>query len=149
MSAPLVDTIRERSQNYPSQSFMKTPRLFLFAALASPAFTVHAVDFVKDVQPILEQNCVRCHNPKGTDFEQGNTDVDLSTKGTAFEVASTIVSGKPEKSKLYTTTILPDDAKKVMPPKNKVTGTLERLTKPETEILKDWITEGAKWPDGV
>ena len=28
-----------------------------------------AVDFVKDVQPILETNCVRCHNPKATDVE--------------------------------------------------------------------------------
>jgi formylglycine-generating enzyme required for sulfatase activity len=108
-----------------------------------------AVDFAKDVQPILEQNCVRCHNPKGTDFEKGDTDVDLSTKATAFEVSSTIVAGKPEKSKLYTTTTLPNDAKKLMPPKNKVTGDVERLTKEQTETLKNWIAEGANWPDGV
>src|SRR5436190_23920557 len=106
MSAPLVDTIRERSQNYPSQSFMKTPRLILLAALASPAFTVHAVDFVKEVQPVLEQNCVRCHNPKGTDFEKGDTDVNLESKESAFEIKSTIVAGDPAKSKLYTTTQL-------------------------------------------
>src|SRR4029453_17528503 len=121
----------------------------LFPAVFIAASATAAVDFVKDVQPILEQNCVRCHNPKGTDFEQGNTEIDLSTKGTAFDNASTIVSGKPDKSKLYTTTVLPDNAKKLMPPKNKVTGIIERLTKPETEIIKDWITEGAKWPDGV
>jgi mono/diheme cytochrome c family protein len=127
---------------------MKLHFALLPAALVA-ASAPAAVDFVKDVQPILEQNCVRCHNPKGTDFEEGNTDVNLSTKGAAFEVASTIVSGKPDKSKLYTTTVLADDAKKLMPPKNKVTGIIERLTKPETEILKDWITEGAKWPDGV
>lgn len=113
--------------------------------LAGPAFG--AVDFVKEVQPILEQNCVRCHNPKGTDFEAGNTDVDLSNKKVAFEVASTIVAGKPEKSKLYTTTVLADDAKKLMPPKNKVTGDLERLSKADTEVLKKWIEEGANWPD--
>jgi len=123
--------------------------LALFPAVFIAASAPAAIDFVKDVQPILEQNCVRCHNPKGTDFEQGNTDIDLSTKGTAFDNASTIVSGKPDKSKLYTTTVLPDNAKKLMPPKNKVTGIIERLTKPETEIIKDWITEGAKWPDGV
>ncbi|MDB6151148.1 MAG: hypothetical protein JWQ44_2596 [Chthoniobacter sp.] len=106
-----------------------------------------AVDFEKDVRPILEINCVRCHNPKATDVEDGTTDVDLSSKESAFEVASTIVPGTPEKSKLYTTTILPDDAKKLMPPKNKVTGMLERLGKAETDILKAWITEGAKWPE--
>src|SRR3954463_12143913 len=106
-----------------------------------------AVDFDKEIRPILETNCVRCHNPKGTDFEEGRTDVDLSTKTSAFEVVSTIVPGKPEKSKLYTTTTLPDEAKKVMPPRNKVTNALDRLSKAETDLIKKWIEEGAAWPD--
>jgi len=128
---------------------MKPTRLLLPVFVLSAAAASAAVDFVKDVQPILEYNCVRCHNPKGTDFEDGSTDVNLETKEAALEVASTIVAGKPEKSKLYTTTILPDDAKKVMPPKNKATGTIERLTTAETDTLKQWIAEGANWPDGV
>jgi formylglycine-generating enzyme required for sulfatase activity len=126
--------------------------LFLRASaliLAGPIAASAAVDFVKDVQPILETACVRCHNPKGTDYEDGSTDVDLSTKTAAFEVASTIVVGNPDKSKLYTTTVLPDDHKKLMPPRNKVTKALERLTKEQTETLKTWIIEGANWPDGV
>jgi hypothetical protein len=105
-----------------------------------------AVDFEKDVRPILEINCVRCHNPKGTDFEAGKTDVDLTTHDAAFDVPSTIVPGKPEKSKLYKTTILPDDADKLMPPKNKATGKLERITAQQSETLKLWIQEGANWP---
>ena len=68
---------------------MTYPRLILTASctilLSVPALA--AVDFVKDVKPILEQSCVRCHNPKGTDFEDGATDVDLSTKEAAFEAA--------------------------------------------------------------
>lgn len=128
---------------------MKSPRLLFLASLATPVVGLHAVDFVKDVQPILEQNCVRCHNPKGTDFEKGDTDVNLESKESAFEVKSTIVAGEPTKSKLYTTTVLGDDAKKLMPPKNKVTGELERLAKADSEVLKKWIEEGAKWPDGV
>jgi formylglycine-generating enzyme required for sulfatase activity len=129
---------------------MKTLRLPLAAALLSTLASVEAaVDFDKDVKPILELHCVRCHNPKGTDYEEGKTDVDLSTKEAAFEVVSTIVPGKPEKSKLYTTTVLPDDAKKLMPPPNKVTGMLERLSKEQTEVLKTWIIEGASWPEGA
>ena len=128
---------------------MNTPRLLLLAALACPAATFGAVDFVKEVQPILEQNCVRCHNANATDVKDGGTDVVLESKETAFEVSSTIAPGKPEKSKLYTTTVLADDAKKLMPPKNKVTGALDRLAKTETEVLKKWIEEGANWPDGV
>ena len=72
----------------------------------------------------------------------------LHTKETT-ESKSTIVPGDAAKSKLYTTTVLPDDAKKLMPPRNKVTHDLERLTKEETETLKNWINEGAKWPAGV
>jgi formylglycine-generating enzyme required for sulfatase activity len=116
------------------------------ALLSSPAFA--AVDFGKDVKPILEAACVRCHNPKSTDFEKGDTDFDLSTKEAAL-ASDYIKPGNAEKSKAYTTTVLPDDAKKLMPPKNKVTGALERLAKGETETLKNWINEGAIWPDGV
>ena len=117
------------------------------AFTALPAFA--AVDFDKDVKPILEFNCVRCHNPKGTEFEKGDTDLNLTTHETATDAKSTIVAGDAGKSKLYTTTVLPDDAKKLMPPRNKVTKELERITKEETEVLKNWINEGAKWPDGV
>ena len=122
---------------------MKFAHLHITITFACAATSFAAVDFEKDVKPILEFNCVRCHNPKGTDFEKGETDVDLSTKETAFEIKSTIVAGNPEKSKLYSTTVLADDAKKLMPPKTPA-GELQRITKAETEVLKNWITEGAK-----
>ena len=38
------------------------------------------IDFVKHVQPILEENCVSCHNPEKTKGKW-----DLSTKAKAFE----------------------------------------------------------------
>jgi hypothetical protein len=118
---------------------------FLLVSTVLPSSA--AVDFEKEVRHILELHCVRCHNPKGTDFEEGRTDVDLSTREAAFEVASTIVPGKPEKSKIYTTTVLPDDHKKLMPPRNAVTGALARLPEAQTEILKNWVLEGANWPE--
>ena len=128
---------------------MKTSVPFLALTFAAVLPASAAVDFEKEVRPILELNCVRCHNPKGTDFEKGDTDLDLTSHSTATESKSTIVPGDATKSKLYKTTVLADDAKKLMPPKNKVTGDLERLTKEETEVLKNWINEGAKWPDGA
>ena len=127
---------------------MRIPLLLIPTALLLPLVSTvsAAVDFEKDIRPILETNCVRCHNPKGTDVEEGRTDVELQTKEQAFEVVSTIVPGKPEKSKIYTTTTQPDDAKKLMPPKNKVTGALSRLPKEQTDTIKKWIEEGANWP---
>ena len=129
---------------------MKIIALPIAAAFTALAPASHAaVDFTKDVKPILEMNCVRCHNPKGTDFEKGDTDVNLTTREAAMEVKSTIVPGDAAKSKLYTTTTLGDDAKKLMPPRNKVTNALDRITPAESETLKNWINEGANWPDGV
>ncbi len=129
---------------------MKIPSALPLVTLGLIGFSsAEAIDFTKEVQPILEMNCVRCHNPKGTEFEKGETDLDLTTLATATESKSTIVAGDASKSKLYTTTVLPDEARKLMPPKNQVTGALDRLTTAETETLKMWINEGAKWPDGV
>jgi hypothetical protein len=76
---------------------MKPVQLHL-ATFACAATSFAAVDFEKDVKPILEFNCVRCHNPKGTDFEEGKTDLDLTTRETAFETKSTIVPGNSERA---------------------------------------------------
>jgi hypothetical protein len=34
-----------------------------------------------------------------------------------------------------------------MPPPNQVTGVLERLAKEQTEMLRNWVLEGANWPE--
>ncbi len=121
----------------------------LAASILIPISASAAVDFVKDVQPILEYNCVRCHNPKASAVEKGDTSVELDTKEKAFR-GKTVVPGDATKSKLYKTTILADDADKLMPPMEEIKkGSSARLTKEQTEILKAWINEGAKWPDGV
>src|SRR5882724_5568092 len=93
---------------------LKVPSI-LALTITIPTLATAAVDFVKDVQPILEFNCVRCHNPKSTAVEKGDTSVELHTKAKAVR-GKTVVPGEPDKSKLYTTTILPDDNDKLMPP---------------------------------
>ena len=126
----------------------KTPAI-LALLITLPALAPAAVDFVKDVQPILEYNCVRCHSPNSTAVEKDSTVPVLVTKEKAVR-GKIVVPGQPEKSKLYTTTIVPDDDDKLMPPLDEIKkGSSERLTKAETDILKTWIAEGATWPDGV
>ncbi len=126
----------------------KTPAI-LSLMIALPVVASAAVDFVKDVQPILEYHCVRCHNPKATAVETGDTGVELDTKAKAIR-GKTIVPGDASKSKAYTTTVLADDDDKLMPPLEEIKkGSSARLTTEEAETLKTWINEGAKWPDGV
>ncbi len=101
------------------------------------------IDFVKHVQPILEQNCVSCHNPK-----KDKGDFILSTKKEAFESgenAPNIVPFDLAKSAIYHLTTLAEDEDDLMPPK-KSGGPLK---KEEVAILKGWIEQGAAWPDAI
>ena len=101
------------------------------------------IDFVKNVQPILEQNCVSCHNP-----EKDKGGWILSSKKEAFETgdnAPNIVAFDAAKSSLYTLTALAEDDDDLMPPA-KSGGPLK---KDEIAILKSWIEQGAVWPEGV
>ncbi len=101
------------------------------------------IDFVKHIQPILEQNCVSCHNP-----EKDKGEWILSTKKQAFETgesAPNIVAFDLKKSAIYHLTTLAEDEDDLMPPK-KSGGPLK---KEEIAMLKGWIEQGAVWPDDV
>lgn len=97
------------------------------------------VDFKREVRPILEAYCLKCHGaekPKG--------DLSLVTRAGAIkggEKGSALVPGDPAKSPLFTTTALPPDHDDVMPPKG------DKLSKGQQDILKSWIEQGAVWPD--
>ena len=101
------------------------------------------VSFVKHVQPILEQNCLSCHNPDKT-----KGDWDASTRATAFgsgENAPSIVAFDVAKSALHGRTVLDKDDDELMPP----TKSGGPLSKEEIAILKGWVEQGAVWPDGI
>jgi formylglycine-generating enzyme required for sulfatase activity/mono/diheme cytochrome c family protein len=101
------------------------------------------ISFEKHIQPILEQNCVSCHNP-----EKDKGDWILSSKKQAFETgenAPNIVAFDTAKSALFTSTNLPEDDDDLMPPV-KSGGPLK---KDEIAMLKAWIEQGAVWPDNI
>ena len=119
------------------------PKLYFslsFFLIAS--FVLQAeVDFVRDVKPILEHNCVSCHR---ADNDKGG--IRLDTKAEAFKSEDLIIPGNPDDSSLYWTTTLPQDDELFMPPiKNEDKD--YPLTDAEKKILFTWIEEGAKWPD--
>ena len=99
------------------------------------------VDFVKQIKPILERNCVRCHGP-----EESKGDFQLHTKETFFRgglEGAPVEPGDAEASLLFELISLGPDEEGRMPPEG------DPLSKEEIELIKRWINEGAKWPDGV
>ncbi|RFC43155.1 MAG: hypothetical protein DVB28_001630 [Verrucomicrobia bacterium] len=113
-------------------------------ALSSAAYTAGAaVDFVKDIQPILENNCVSCHR-KGN--VKGGVRLDTRKEATTSgDNGPALVPGKSAKSGMYTTMVLPDDDELLMPPKKKG-GPLPKTT---AELIRAWIDEGALWPEDL
>ena len=115
--------------------------LTLGAAATAAEKAAGKIDFATEIKPLLESACLSCHgeeHPKG--------ELRLMTRALALkggEKGSTLVPGKPAESKLYTTTLLPAGHDDLMPPKG------SRLSKPQTEALRQWIEQGAAWPEGV
>jgi hypothetical protein len=98
-------------------------RLVIFVALASHA---HAVDFTRDVRPILASKCYACHGP---DEESREADLRLDMPAKHFD-AKTFLD--------RITTSNPDD---VMPPPKSP----KPLTTAEKDVLRQWIAAGAKY----
>lgn len=104
---------------------------------------VQRIDFVKDVQPILELNCVACHRDG---HDKGNLRLDereLAFKG--GDNGKGVVPFHPKDSLVATTTALPADHDNVMPPAKKGGP----MSKDKIETLAKWIEQGASWPDGL
>ncbi|MEZ5393354.1 MAG: DUF1549 domain-containing protein [Bryobacterales bacterium] len=98
-----------------------------------------AVDFVRDVKPIFDRSCAGCHGEK-----QQLGQLRLDARAIVLEggvSGKTVTPGEPEKSELYL----------------RVAGTSEHPRMPmggelpaaEIETIRQWIAEGAVWPESV
>src|SRR6266481_3424703 len=107
-----------------------------------PPAVAREVDFAKEVQPILERSCLKCHEP-----EKAKGKLLLDTREHALkggENGPDIFPGDSAKSSLiHFTARLVEDSE--MPPIRKG----EPLTKEQVGMLRAWIDQGAKWADGV
>lgn len=110
-------------------------------ASSAPRETERAdpVDFVREIQPILRENCYECH--AGT-TEEG--DLNLGVKARAFQggySGEAIIAGESAESLLFQLASGADDLRS-MPPEGK-----SPLTEEQIELLRNWIDQGAPWPD--
>ena len=105
-----------------------------------PAPSEMTIDFVRDIKPIFQQQCYRCHGP-GKD--QGG--LSLATRSLALDGGDTgqiIAFGKSALSPLVHRIAGLDDGA-VMPPEG------ERLTNIQVGLIRAWIDQGLVWPSAA
>jgi len=113
---------------------LKSSALIFAIACALPCRA--AVEFSRDIQPILSENCYHCHGP---DAEQRKGDLRLDDEKAA-KTGKIILAGKADESELIQR-IFSHDPDEVMPtPKSN-----RKLTDTQKQLLKQWIAEGATW----
>ena len=106
--------------------------------LPPPATTT--IDFVKDVQPILAKNCYSCHGPTRQKAELRWDVKVIALKG--GEHGPDIIPGKSAESRMIQL-VAALNPEQVMPQKG------DPLTAEQVGVLRAWIDQGAKWPDGL
>lgn len=109
-----------------------------------------AIEFERDVLPILQERCFECHSEPKRDSRGRlrKPKGDLRVDGRSFlerggDGGQVLVPHEPGKSSLYARTILHDDDPDLMPERG------ERLSAAQTALLERWIREGAKFGDWV
>lgn len=120
---------------------MKSPLPVLAAALAVFAPVQAAPDFQKEILPLLETRCVECHGP---DKQKGKLRLDtLEAALKGGKDGPALKAGDASGSPIFQRVSLPKDHDDRMPPEG------DPLTAEQVQLLKDWIADGAKWPEGV
>jgi cytochrome c553 len=93
-------------------------------------------DFAKDIQPILKENCMRCHGPKKS---EGGLRLDVRRRVHLGGDSGPALGPKGELWLRLTS----NDPDRRMPPSG------APLSKQQLDTVKAWLDQGAHWPDAL
>lgn len=116
-------------------------RFLLLLAASHPLQA--AVDFQKQILPILEKRCLECHKAPFEEngrIKKPKADLRLDAAWAILkggETGPALVPGDLKKSYMYEVVTLPEDDDMFMPPKG------GPMSKDELALLKEWIETGA------
>jgi mono/diheme cytochrome c family protein len=96
-----------------------------------------AIDFARQVQPILAKHCYACHGP-----DEAEGGLQFTSKEAAFSELDSgfhaIVAGKPGESEVFKRLTAEDEHER-MP------AEADPILPEEIEIIRKWIHQGAQW----
>ena len=101
-----------------------------------------AIDFDRDIKPILSDNCYHCHGPDG---ESREAELRMDQKESVFGERDDywiVLPGEPDESELVARLITSDEDE-MMPPAE--SG--KELTPEQIDLLQRWVAEGAPWKE--
>ncbi len=114
----------------------------VLTAQEETASTPRPVDYVRDIQPILSDNCYACHGP---DAQARKAKLRLDTQAAAKLDRggwAAVIPGDAEESEIILR-IFTEDEDDVMPP----TKSHLTLSQAQKDLLQRWIAEGAPWAE--
>src|SRR5262249_35188498 len=98
------------------------------------------VEFNRDIRPILSDHCFTCHGPDKA-RRKANLRLDTEAGATAdLGGYHPVVPHRPDQSELFLR-VTARDGKERMPP----AAAGPRLSPAQTDLLRRWIEQGAKW----
>ncbi|MEZ6096555.1 MAG: c-type cytochrome domain-containing protein [Pirellulaceae bacterium] len=109
--------------------------LLAFTLGTTTALAQDGVDFEKQIKPIFEANCLRCHGPEREETFR------IDDRDAAMDF---IEADDAENSDLFYA-ISSDDPEDMMPPPDEGGP----LAQDEIDLIEKWIDAGADWPDGL
>ena len=128
---------------------LSTHKFLYFLAIAVvSAGCSQEVSYQKDVNPILQANCLSCHDGQGEGIEASGFSVksyDDLMKGTKF--GKVVVPGDSLSSSLYRLIDHQADPKIQMPPhhdESVAAGKMTSLSGEQINTIKTWIDQGAR-----
>jgi len=112
----------------------------VMASCHHPQARVQKVNFTTQIKPLFEAQCVNCHQSGAL---MGNLSLESHALATrAHPHGQVIKPGDPDHSLIYTVLRLPEANQQAMPPGG------HRIEQEKIDLIRDWIFQGAPWPNG-
>jgi hypothetical protein len=100
-----------------------------------------AVFFVEQVRPLLEEHCMRCHNPAKARRAGGLDQTSIAAMLQGGRSGPALVPGRPDESLVIKAVRYDEELELEMPPDD------DKLSDPDIAVLEQWVRDGAVWAD--